>query len=219
MRLLRLTLTDFPQLCGAHVAPESADQRAVRSERQRQDQSAGGGVFAGPRPGSARCPQRRFAAAWQQRRMGRRRPVRHGGRRGRYRHRHAYPPTGSHWHARRRPGIAIRRLARRVFRLDGATPRSQGRSPPTPPRYGSRRRWTGCSWKAFPAAAASSIAWSGRWNPAMRGRLPRMMPPWRSAIACSPRAARTRAGWPGWRMRWPGTPWQPRLPALPWSPE
>ena len=70
------------------------------------------------------------------------------------------------------------------------------RSPPASPRSGSRRRWTGCSRRARPAAGASSTGWSGRWSPATRARSPHTTPPWRSATACW-RTARADAGLAG----------------------
>ena len=91
------------------------------------------------------------------------------------------------------------------------------KSPPASPRSGSRRRWIGCSRRARPAAAASSIGWSGRWSPAMRARSPHTRPPWRSATACWRTAAPIRPGSPGWRMPWRATRSRPPRRAWPWS--
>ena len=110
MRLLRLTLTDFRNYAALTWRPRGADQRAGRPQRQRQDQPAGGGLPAGARPRPAQRAQRRPAAAGRRRRLGRRRPLRHA--------RRARPISAP---ARRRTGPPDRR----VFRLDGATPRSQ----------------------------------------------------------------------------------------------
>ena len=205
MRLIRLSLTDFRNYAALTWRPARADQRAVRPERQRQDQPAGGGLAAGSRPRPARRAQRRSAAARRPRRLGRRRALRHRGGRGGHRHRHA-APAGPARPDRRACSAwtAPRRAARR-------------RSPPASPRSGSRRRWIGCSRRARPAAGASSTAWSGRWSPAMRARWPRTTPPWRSATACWRTARRCRPGWPAWRTPWRATPSPPPRRGWPWS--
>ena len=66
------------------------------------------------------------------------------------------------------------------------------------------------------AAAASSTGWCGRWNPATRARSRRTTPPWRSATGCWRMGGPIRAGLPGWRMRWRGTPWRPPRRAWRW---
>ena len=155
--------------------PGRADQRAVRAERQRQDQFAGGGVAAGSRAWPAGCAQRRSAAARRCRRLG-------GGRAVRHLEGEADIGTGT---------LPDGPPDRRVFRLDGATPRSQARD--------RRARCSGMAdaadGPAVPggarAAAASSTGWSGRWSPATPARSRRTMPPWHSATGCWRRAARS----------------------------
>ena len=112
LRLRRLALTDFRNYAALTWRPGGADQRAVRAERQRQDQPAGGDLAAGARPRPARrahCRSARGAAATGA--LGGRRPVRD--------RRTGEVDIGTGSAARAAPA------ERRVFRLDGAAPRSQ----------------------------------------------------------------------------------------------
>ena len=213
MRLLRLYADRLPQLRRADLAPGGADQRAVRPERQRQDQPARGGVAAGPRP--------RACAA-------RATPICHGT---------AGPAAG------RSPAASPRRTARSTSapaRRPPATepvprpePRNSpgvppgrrraaqpgARSPPASPRSGSRRRWTGCSRKALSGRRRflDRLVWALEPGHAREVAAHDAAMAQRNRLLAEGRA-RPRPGWPAWRMPWRGMPWRPRPRAWPWSP-
>ena len=128
MQLLRLTLTDFRSYAALTWRPRGAHRRAVRPERQRQDQPAGGGLPAGARPRPARRAQRRPEAP--RRARGWAVAGRFATAQGETDIGTGTPPAGSRCQrakprSRRRPAARPRPGDRRVFRLDGAAPRSQ----------------------------------------------------------------------------------------------
>ena len=91
---------------------------------------------------------------------------------------------------------------RRVFRLDGAEPRSQAEL---------AARAASIWLTPHPAVAASSTGWSGRWSRVMRGRCRRMTPRWRGGGNCWRPGVPIRPGCRGLRsrlhaMQWPFRP-------------
>ena len=110
MQLLRLTLTDFRNYAALTWRPRARISVLYRAERQRQDQPAGGGVAAGARPRPARRPRPPTC-------RGTARP---GG----------WAVAGRFSTAQGEADIGTGTPPdgagdRRVFRLDGAAPRSQ----------------------------------------------------------------------------------------------
>ena len=198
MRLLRLSLTDFRSYAALTLAPGGARSACCS------------GRTAAARPTCwrrSRCwfPAAACAAratptcrATARRRLGRRRPFRHGGGRDRYRHRHAHPSDGPARPPRVPPG-------RRRPAQPGGDRRPRRRrvadaadGPAVPGRLSGRRRFLDRLVWALEPGHAREIGRARRRHGA-------------AATVCWPRAAaRTRPGWPAWRTRWPATPWPPR---------